>query len=933
MTRIPRMAAAMTAAVTAAFAMAWGWPGAVQAAPDPEPQRPSAGASPHLPDGWRITGSGGTEKLEWRSPGRVPMGGARIEFRSGGRLLGHPAAATDGRTLRLPLDGVRLGQARDLRVEAAGRRLDAEGTDAGRARDLEGSSAASPLTGTPPANPVHKIDPGVAGKFRTVQGEYSLPSVRLPGLDTRVEMKAMVVAPAGATGRRPLALFLHGRHDTCFDAEGTLTAEWPCGTGKKPVPSYRGHLHDQKLLASQGYVTVSISANGINAQDVVRADGSAGFRSSLIRLHLGHWADWAADPSKAPAAVRKAPRADLGRVLLVGHSRGGEAVNRAALDSLYPPPAAQDGYRGRVRWTIRGTVLIAPSALAQNPVPDVPSMTILPGCDGDMPNLQGETYVDGTRGVSRGTALHSAVYMVGANHNYFNTEWTPGQAAAFAEDDFTYSGDHDDRLCSKGVKTRLTAKQQQKAGSTYIAAAARLFIARDDRARPLIDGSGVRAASAGPAQVYTHALGAGRGGAFLPDTSATVGGGRLCAQVDTDPATSCLPSRLQDASPHFALWETQKEPGRYALAMSWTKSGAATRLSPARPVSLSGAKALTLRVIVPPNTTGTRLDVSLTDASGKRATLGRVRVDGLPGTSLTSSYWAREVRVPLSAAARAGLDLTHIKTLHLTPRTSSGKAWLVDAWGWRPGTPAVEPAQLARVDVGRTTVKEGGPGTRTYQVPVTVSGKGSGQVRVFVDEPGHKYPVVRTVTVRPGAPVNVRMTVKGDDRYEDEADRPVFVKSVHGAVVGSHRGKIIVENDDPRPIMRVTPVADRVTEGRQLIWRISLSAAADEPLYGDLRIRPVRRGAELSTQDVSPSWLKENFDVSPGPQRQLSRLPDEPRLSFEIPAGSRSVEVKVPTIADRVTEPVESLLLRLSTADGDKDVKGPEATGTVRNAT
>ena len=63
-------------------------------------------------------------------------------------------------------------------------------------------------------------------------------------------------------------------------------------------------------------------------------------------------------------------------------------------------------------------------------------MTILPGCDGDVSDLQGQMYVDGTRGVSRGTALHSAVYMVGANHNYFNSEWTPGQAEAPAFDDF-----------------------------------------------------------------------------------------------------------------------------------------------------------------------------------------------------------------------------------------------------------------------------------------------------------------------------------------------------------------------------------------------------------------------------------------------------------------------------------------------------------------
>jgi hypothetical protein len=225
-------------------------------------------------------------------------------------------------------------------------------------------------------------------------------------------MQAVVVAPTGATGRRPLALFLHGRHATCFKPGGTeddVTLEWPCSAGTQPIPSHRGYLKDQKLLASQGYVTVSISANGINGQDGDVEDGGAQARSSLVRQHLAQWAGWAAHPSTAPAAVPDAAKADLSRVLLVGHSRGGEGVNRAAMDSLYPPPAAQDGYRGPVRWKIRGTVLIGPTIFGQNPVADVPSTTILPGCDGDVSDLQGEVYVDGTRGVGRGTALHSAV--------------------------------------------------------------------------------------------------------------------------------------------------------------------------------------------------------------------------------------------------------------------------------------------------------------------------------------------------------------------------------------------------------------------------------------------------------------------------------------------------------------------------------------------
>ncbi len=94
---------------------------------------------------------------------------------------------------------------------------------------------------------------------------------------------------------------------------------------------------------------------------------------------------------------------------------------------------------------------------------DVPSATILPGCDGDVSDLQGEVYVDGTRGVSKGTALHSAVYVEGADHNFFNTEWTPGQAEAPASDDFYDDPDQRDPVCSPGAATRLTADQQHKA--------------------------------------------------------------------------------------------------------------------------------------------------------------------------------------------------------------------------------------------------------------------------------------------------------------------------------------------------------------------------------------------------------------------------------------------------------------------------------------
>ncbi|MET7622401.1 hypothetical protein [Streptomyces sp. NPDC005408] len=932
MIRVPRM---VTAAAILALAM--GSPGLAHASPDlPNAQQsahpmssvPPGSPDDRLPVGWQITGTGAGKQLVWHAPDAVPMGDARVEFYAGDRLLGRPVAAEDRRTFRLRLDGTGIGPVSGLQALAGGRRLDAAGS----------ASTPHPARPTTPAQPttplpVNPVDPGTPGHYRTVSGEYALKSVRIPGFPAPVEMRATVVAPADAPGRRPLALFLHGRHYTCFKGQVDQSGDWPCKAGTQPVPSYRGYLRDQKLLASQGYVTVSISANGINGQDHLAEDGGAQARSSLVRLHLARWADWAADRDKAPAAVRAASPADLSRVLLVGHSRGGEGVNRAALDSINRPPADQDGYRGPVRWHIRGTVLIGPTIFGQNPAPDVPSVTILPGCDGDVSDLQGEIYVDGTRGISRGAALHSAVYIVGANHNFFNSEWTPGQAQAPADDDF-WAGETPDPLCTPGRKTRLTATQQQAAGATYIAAAARLFVAGDDGVRPLLDGSNRRAPSAGAARVLTHAVGANRTPAFLPDTSVAVDGGRLCAQVDPDPAAACLPFDGGGASPHFAGWETPREPGRYAVAMRWSHPGSAVRVRPAQPVSVAGAEALALRMIVPPNTIGTQLDITLADTSGRRATLGRALIDGLPGTERTTSYWGREIRVPLSAAVRAGLDLKHVTALELTPRNGSGRAWLMDAWGWRPGTPAVRPAVLPRVDIGRMTVKEGNSGVRTYRVPVRVSGHGSGQVRLFVARPGSDEVTSRTVTVGPGSSgIDVPVRVRGNTRYGSDISHDVFVKAVRGAVVGSHHGGVAVKNDDPRPTVSVTPVADRVTEGQSLTWRVSLSAVADVDVEAGFTLLPVGGGTELSTVDVDQHWLENKFGESPSPARPLSKVVDDPYLAVTVPAGKLSAEVTVPTVTDGVTEPEESLRIRpISYNQSWEPQEGPVFTGRVRDA-
>jgi hypothetical protein len=368
------------------------------------------------------------------------------------------------------------------------------------------------------------------------------------------------------------------------------------------------------------------------------------------------------------------------------------------------------------------------------------------------------------------------------------------------------------------------------------------------------------------------------------------------------------------------------------VALRWTAAGSAVRIRSAAPVPLAGASALALRLIVPPNTGDTRLDVALTDTSGHRAVLGRVHLDGLPGTNRTASHWGQEVRIPLTAATRARVDLNRVESLELVPRTRSGQAWLIDSWGWRAGTPAVVPAELPRVDIGRLNVEEGDSGARTYRVPVKVSGHGSGKVRLFVADPATGRTASREVTVRPGGRTPyVKVEVRGNTRFGYDVSRDVFVKAVHGAVVGAHSGGVTARNDDPTPTMSVTPSSVRAAEGRDLTWRVSLSAVADADFGADVGVLPVTGGAELSTTDVDPDWLRNHTGESPLPARPLSEV-SRLFLFVEVPAGRTSATVTIPTATDNRTEPDETVRLRLTVYDDSGESHGgAEFTGTVHD--
>ncbi|MFE2757996.1 hypothetical protein ACFXGA_38940 [Actinosynnema sp. NPDC059335] len=258
-----------------------------------------------------------------------------------------------------------------------------------------------------------------------------------------------------------------------------------------------------------------------------------------------------------------------------------------------------------------------------------------------------------------------------------------------------------------------------------------------------------------------------------------------------------------------------------------------------------------------------------------------------------------------------GIDLGRVAELELVPEGGVGEAWLIDAHGWSPGLPDPRPVALPRVDVGALTVEEGDSGTRTARFPVSVSGRGTGSVWVFVQNADGRTYTEHAVAIEPGQrEVEVPVQITGNTRWSFDARRPVLAKAVGGAVVGRFVNRLTVPNDDPLPTLTATPVTDAVTEGGTLAWRITLSSAADSNVTVQGRaVAP--GGVELSTTDVDETWFRQRVSQEePLPSRPLSSTRVSVTAYFT--PGEVNREVFVLTAPDEQAEPAEQVRFDLA---------------------
>ena len=845
--------------------------------------------SAHHPVGktgrWKVaTSSAGAYRVTWTSPTRLPYADARPEIVVNGRWAGPSTLSANGRRVSVLVSSAARPTRADFDVVLGGKVLDARAQ-----RD--------PVR-VPYRRPAHlkalTDDPGVPGAHPITTSDYALAPVKLPGIPALSEMVGHVVAPTDATDSSPLVLFLHGRHIACYKPKAGATppgiefptgpSAWKCPGTQLPVPSYLGYDYAQRLLATQGYVTVSISADAINALDYLVADGGAEARSVLIRKHLEQWMQFVGDGDQ---------HADLDNVILVGHSRGGEGANRASLNL-----PTGSGY------TVTGQVLIGPTDFGFQAAPLMPTVTVLPYCDGDVSDLQGQNFTDDGRDLGLGLAFHSSILVMGANHNFFNTEWTPGISVARSFDDWSGPAT---KTCGVDNPGRLSAAQQRKVGKTYLAGAVHLFADDDQDVLPMFDGSAVTVASADDADVRSHAIGGSDFPMALPGINTSVGDTdgaslRLCwGTSDTDRPKACEPGEGSLRTPHWPSAFVPGVPVRRDFEMAWTAPDQTVGIDLSAPWDLTDADHLDLRTIVDPQLGRAKLDVQLFDGVGGSAIVTPDNAGvllPLPGRDYSlPKRWGQTLRTPLDGVT--GVDLSDIVTIDLISHTPDGRVWILDMSAASAAGITEPSGETPLISFGTVTQDEGdGPGDATLPIPYHVTGD-------LAEDATLTITVTDPFSRRSGKPEELVIPAHTTDGTVDVTYTPNRLADFHrrpldlvayatgGIETDSYLGQGTIIDDDPIPTLTAKPVTRRVTEGRPAQWDLHLSAPLGfRPFVIATPVRAVD-GKQLTVGDLPKQFRKRHFFPMPPLDTPLPKT--DLRLFKQVALGDTSISIGIPT--------------------------------------
>lgn len=245
--------------------------------------------------------------------------------------------------------------------------------------------------------PIRKNYTGFAGGFRRWFWGFD---------HTAAPINGRVWYPAKGTGPFPLVLFVHGNHNALDYSD--------------PGYAYLG-----QLLASRGFIFVSVDENWLNGDWVGRATDEMGARGYMLLRHIGVWKEWNGAPGNPFYQ-----KVDMGNIAVGGHSRGGEAaavatvLNKAA---MYPGKASVPW--GDFNYPIKAVLSFSPSdhQFEPNKAPTMPRdvnyFVIYGGKDADASEFQGICQYQRVQFSGDGYFFKSALWVDNINHGALNTTW------------------------------------------------------------------------------------------------------------------------------------------------------------------------------------------------------------------------------------------------------------------------------------------------------------------------------------------------------------------------------------------------------------------------------------------------------------------------------------------------------------------------------
>ena len=181
-------------------------------------------------------------------------------------------------------------------------------------------------------------------------------------------------------------------------------------------------MTDTPISASGGFIAVSVDENFLNYSvwsGIPKPDMK--LRSWLLLRHLTEIAELSRTPGNPFHG-----RVDLGRIGLVGHSRGGQAAAMAAdHDRWFPDDPSLAAIGKEIR--IAAVAAIAPTDMPVDgnraALRGVSYLTIHGSRDADLQNFYGDQQYVRTALDGRKDLFKAEIYLEGANHGQFNTSW------------------------------------------------------------------------------------------------------------------------------------------------------------------------------------------------------------------------------------------------------------------------------------------------------------------------------------------------------------------------------------------------------------------------------------------------------------------------------------------------------------------------------